>query len=666
MAGIQNVTRKQGTYYYRKLIRLGPDKPFRLRMSLKTTSRKRAALLAPAMTLLCERVAMNMMAKMRSDGLTAEQRAEIYRRQMLIERDRLEIMHASLHIETPDDHDDVRKALSLRLGAFETAANDSLTYGKIDDFLIGRMDVDNDNDPIVIMAWSDLADSMGLDSADEAAVARLRELSLDKSALREAMARRVVNQARIEAAREFQGNLDNPGSAYAPVQVAGHAQSFPQGSTPNLAPQTPPAGPYATMTPTEAVEKFIAHNPRTGGKDGTSRMKNGKAWTEKTRNQFVLPARLLEEVIGGRPLATVTHDDLVTLDSCFEKLHGPSWGKSPRHAEMTIWEIIDETEAKVVAGEKAAAKAARQRDKAASNLDKLTKHIQRADLGLGISTTKRHWGFLRQLTNWFGKHQTMAELDYSAFIMNDDRNQRELRSTYTVEQGKEIFSLPPWTGSKSHARRMQAGDLVVHDAWYFVPLIAWYSGMRRDEICGLEVDDVQLDGEQWHFEVRPTDMRRLKTISSKRKVPVAEELVRLGLTKYIKALRAAGETLVFPELAAESGKGTMGDAYYKRIWIKLVKELPFLGNGKGMHSFRHTAIDSMKGAGISLEIRKDFAGHSQAGETEGRYSKAHLNLLREAVATIPEITKQMHPAPINLLPGRLRAPRKAKMQKKVP
>jgi hypothetical protein len=53
MCRIQNVTRKDGTYYFRRLIRLGADKPFRLRFSLKTTNRKRAALLAPAMTLIC-------------------------------------------------------------------------------------------------------------------------------------------------------------------------------------------------------------------------------------------------------------------------------------------------------------------------------------------------------------------------------------------------------------------------------------------------------------------------------------------------------------------------------------------------------------------------------------------------------------------------------------
>lgn len=78
MCSIQNVTRKQGTCYFGRLIRLGPDKPFRLRFSLKTSSRKRAALLAPAMTLICERLAMNMTVKIATDRLTAPQRAEMF------------------------------------------------------------------------------------------------------------------------------------------------------------------------------------------------------------------------------------------------------------------------------------------------------------------------------------------------------------------------------------------------------------------------------------------------------------------------------------------------------------------------------------------------------------------------------------------------------------
>jgi integrase len=618
MCSIQNVTRKQGAYYFGRLMRLGPDKPFRQRFSLKTTSRKRAALLAPAMTLICERLAMNMTVNIANDGLTAAQRSEIFRRQMLVERDRLEVMHAQLHILPPDDHEDIEKALSLRLGASEMAARDGAAKGKVDDFLVARIDPDDDNDLIVLMAWSDLAASIAQEGAEEAAIARLAEIGVEQSALREAMARKVVNQARIEAIREFRQTLANPGAAYAPVPVAGYEQlaqpqlnvSAPQMPPPQAAPVI--VGPWTTMTPTEAVEKFFEHNPRTGGKDGAARRKSGEPWTNKTREQFKLPALLLEQVMHGQPLATVTHDHLVQLNTCFEALHGPSFRKSPTHREMTIWEIVAETAERVRRGEKAIAKAAKRKDQDEA-VELPAGALTKGQLGLGLSTINCHWGFLRQLTTWFNKHQPLSPLDYSA--------------------------------------------------WYFVPLIGWYTGMRREEICGLMLDDIEVVDGHWQFNVRPTEIRRLKTITSARKLPIASELMRLGLPDYVSALRAAGETMLFPESVAESGKGTMGDAYYKNIWTKIAAALPFLKTGQATHSFRHTVIDSMKGEGFSAEIRADFAGQKLLTETEGRYSKAHMKLLRKAATAIPNVTKHLDPFPVTLLPARLRAPRKARASK---
>ena len=661
MCGIQNVTRKQGTYYYRKLIRLGADKPFRLRLSLKTTSRRRAALLAPALTLICERVAMNMMSKMARDGLTGAQRAEIYRRQILVERDRLEAMHASLHILPPDDHDDIGKALTLRLGASEMAAQDGALQGKTEDFLVARVDPDNDDEPIVIVAWSDLADSIEHEGAEDAAVARLAEIGLEQSALREAMARKVVNEARIVAIREFREVLANPGAAYAPVPIAEYepAPQYPAVPVTPAAPVPPQpavAGPWATMTPTEAVEEFFAQNPRTGGADGTESRSGEKPWTAKTREQFRLPAQFLQEVMSGRPLAQVTQKDLVDLNRCFQKLHGPTFRKSKRQREMTIQEIVAEyadkiAKAKVVANRNV------ERKSSKAEAGEAAQYLTKDDLGLNAITTNRHWGFLRQLTDWFRDYHPLAKLDYGAFIVKDGRNQRSLRSAYSTAQGEELFSLPPWTGAKSHLKRMEPGDLLVHDAWYWVPLIAWYSGMRRDEICGMEVGDIVEEHGVWLFFIRDNETRRIKTISSERNLPVADELIRLGLPAYVAALRNAGEMLLFPELAAESGKGTMGDAYYKRIWTKIAKVLPFVADGQGIHAFRHTAINSLKAAKITEAVAADFAGHALEGETQGRYSKDHIPLLKEAVDAIAVVTKHLEPFDTSLLPDRLRVPR---------
>lgn len=61
---------------------------------------------------------MTIMASVAEDGLTAAQLVEIYRRQMLIERDRLEAMYAG-QIVPPEDHADIQRTLSLRLDASE-------------------------------------------------------------------------------------------------------------------------------------------------------------------------------------------------------------------------------------------------------------------------------------------------------------------------------------------------------------------------------------------------------------------------------------------------------------------------------------------------------------------------------------------------------------------
>lgn len=642
MSRIQNVLRKDGLYYFRRQVRLGSDKPFRLRLSLRTTSPKVAKVFAPMMALACERLAMNMMANMAGDGLTAHQRAEIYRRQILVERDRLELMHAKLQVFPPDDHEDIEQALAVRLNADEIASRDGVAGKKVDDFITALIDPDDDDAPILLLAWSDLAKTLEGEDTDQAAIARLNDLGVAPSAIRTAIARKVVSQARVEAIQEFRHALINPSSAYASVPVVEFDDERPVQIVPTEPLMQPRAdtasarSEYASMTPTQACEKFFELNVQTGGPDGTLEDES-ESWTAKTREQFRLPALLIEEVMQGKPLASISQSDLVALHGIFRQLHGKSFRKAPRHRTMTIHEIVAETSARVKSGE-----------------------LTVDDLGLTVATRNRHWGFLRTLTDWFAKQHPIAALDYAPFIRRDKRNARELRATFTNEQLVQLFKLSPWTGARSVTDRLATGDLIVHDAFYWVPLIGLYSGMRRDEICGLELDDIVCEKDQWHFAVRDNSLRSLKTASSIRKIPFADELIRLGLPGYIEALRREGERVLFPELLGESGKGTMGDAFYKRCWTKVAKVMPDLAEGQGIHSMRHTAIDRMKLAGIDSELRADFAGHHLESQTEGRYSKAHLVLIKNAIDTIPNVTSHLAAGPINLLPKALRSPRKAR------
>ncbi|TIX50500.1 site-specific integrase [Alteraurantiacibacter aquimixticola] len=646
MSRIQNVSRKDGTYYFRRVIRLGNDNPFRIRLSLKTMIHARAKVMAPALSVVSEAIRLRMTQNIGRDGLSASQRAEIFKRQMLRERDRLEMGHAELQLvdqqqELPEE------ALRLKLDACEAVSLDRAKNGEIDHLLVVRIPpadpASSQEPPLEIVTWEEFENPFAAYDAKEVAREHLVSLGISPSKLALQMATKVVHQARVEAVREYRDNLEDPGAAFPRVPVA----EFSNGLSATAEVRMPlletaasstsgVCSPWSSMTPSEAALKFIEFNPRTGGEDGKAR-RHGPSWTSKTRDQFKLPALLLGQVMEGRPLAAVTQGELVRLNDCFNRLHGPSFRKSERQRGMTILEIVSETETRVKKGE-----------------------LSSADTGLGIGTTNRHWGFLRQLTTWFQRHQSIADLDYSAFIVDDDRDPRTLRDSYSVQEGRSLFSLAPWTGSKSLRKRMESGNSIVHDACYFVPLIAWYTGLRRGEICGLELADLVEDGGEWHFNVRDNSVRKLKTRASQRLVPLAPELVRLGLPGYADALRNEGETLMFPELVSESGRGSMGDAFYKRWWTKLAVHLDFLEPGQAMHSFRHTLTDELKAKSVFEEVRADLVGHRIQSETGGRYSKAaRLTELRKAVAEVPEVTTHLQAAPLAILPASLRRPRRA-------
>ncbi len=141
MSSIQFVSRKNGTYYFRRTIQLGGDKPFRLRLSMRTMCYLRARTIAPALVVTCDALRTRMMATIERDGLTAAQRAAIFRTQILRERDRLEAGHAALQLLDLDDQLPV-DALHQRLDTGEAVSRDRADNGNTDPLLVIRMPAD--------------------------------------------------------------------------------------------------------------------------------------------------------------------------------------------------------------------------------------------------------------------------------------------------------------------------------------------------------------------------------------------------------------------------------------------------------------------------------------------------------------------------------------------
>ncbi len=128
----------------------------------------------------------------------------------------------------------------------------------------------------------------------------------------------------------------------------------------------------------------------------------------------------------------------------------------------------------------------------------------------------------------------------------DNRDQTALRSPYSSEQLKRIFTSEIYT-EHSNSRKD-------HPARFWAPLIALWTGMRLEEICQMHVSDIstQQGINVIHIRANTETGNRVKTRSSIRTVPIHPELEKLGFLEYIKELKTAGQVRVFSELVRGS------------------------------------------------------------------------------------------------------------------
>lgn len=99
-----------------------------------------------------------------------------------------------------------------------------------------------------------------------------------------------------------------------------------------------------------------------------------------------------------------------------------------------------------------------------------------------------------------------------------------------------------WEGSEAFT----PGPLLFHRALHFAIVLLFYSGARREEICGLAIEDIRDfeirnrrgQTETWpRLMIRPNTHRRLQNAQSLRVIPLYPEVIRLGFIPHVEAMR---------------------------------------------------------------------------------------------------------------------------------
>ncbi|SFJ26598.1 Site-specific recombinase XerD [Desulfomicrobium apsheronum] len=138
---------------------------------------------------------------------------------------------------------------------------------------------------------------------------------------------------------------------------------------------------------------------------------------------------------------------------------------------------------------------------------------------------------------------------------------------------------------------------------YWVPILAYYHGMRLNEICLLRRQDIYQHGDVWAISINE-DSRDLKTESSKRNIPIHDDVIQLGFLDYANS---CNHEFIFKT-------NRKGDNYADTIGKSFGRFKTSLGFPKNIvfHSFRHVFADLCKQQRIELSLIKEFIGHSKS------------------------------------------------------
>lgn len=241
------------------------------------------------------------------------------------------------------------------------------------------------------------------------------------------------------------------------------------------------------------------------------------------------------------------------------------------------------------------------------------------------------------------------------------KRDRDKRANWNKQEVAHLLSAPIWSGAAGIDERLSAGNFLVHDAWYWMTLMLPLYGGRSAELAGLPLSDVHEEHDIPYFLIDYTEDRALKNVQSIRKLPFHPELVRLGFLDYVAQLRAAGCTMLFPELDSPKA-GSFASTFYKTVFRKW-RDWAFpqgtswrhrVGGAwkdKDTHSFRGFATSMLKGK-VTDSVRCDLFGHEGETETERTYDEeADLSVKLDALRLLSPVTEHILPTfPVTIRP----------------
>ena len=244
-------------------------------------------------------------------------------------------------------------------------------------------------------------------------------------------------------------------------------------------------------------------------------------------------------------------------------------------------------------------------------------------------------GFVKSFWNWAERNYDECPSNpFTGLTISIKKSARDERDPFTAQELQTIFKAPIYTGCKSAHYWKATGPNVLKDSGLFwVPLISLFTGARSGEVIQLYTEDVREEEGVWHFDInKDGDDKRLKNLSSRRRIPVHKTLIDIGLLDLVEARRKAGDKRLFPDM--KIGRDGYYSTPFSKHFKRFLESVEVKQRKNAFHSFRHCFEDACRNSGVPLEVMNALQGHSQPGMA-GRYGSGYaIKVLAEEMAKV--------------------------------
>jgi len=263
-----------------------------------------------------------------------------------------------------------------------------------------------------------------------------------------------------------------------------------------------------------------------------------------------------------------------------------------------------------------------------SKLPYIEQTVKAAELGLttiGAKTVKNNSHAVSAVLTYAVDAGVLEFNPVLGMVVKGARKASGKRKDFTIDELEAIFSSPIFVEG------IKPGNKDYGEAMFWLPLMAYYTGARREELAQLRVTDIQSRDGIGFIHIQEFDEGNKVKTGDEREVPIHADLIELGLLAYIEGLSQKCRLFPLLEVDADGLLGENVGRSYKR------NVLNGLGIDKQpLHGFRHTFKTLCREEEIATEVHNAITGHSDSNVGEAYGSKT-LKAMAKAIARFPSI-----------------------------